>query len=115
MLIDWPVVHLQSGVTPVPGEAHQVVFAVVDGGAGLLHADVHRPDVEGHAYFALLLENKRTQKQFFIRKSSGLVVTCPSTFCQPNVHILYLYQQTQGQHRQYTRKDPVDANQAFLL
>lgn len=68
MLIDWPVVHLQSGVTPVPGEAHQVVFAVVDGGAGLLHADVHRPDVEGHAYFALLLENKRTQKTIFHEK-----------------------------------------------
>lgn len=55
VLIDWPVVHLQSGVTPVPREAHQVVFAVVDGGARLLHADVHCADVEGHPYFALLL------------------------------------------------------------
>lgn len=62
MLIDRPVVHLQSGVTPVPGEAHQVVFAVVDGGASLLHADVHRPDVEGHADFALLLEKRDKKK-----------------------------------------------------
>lgn len=71
VFIDWPVVHLQSGVTPVPGEAHQVVFAVVDGGAGLLHADVHCPDVEGHADFALLLEGKK--------KSSLLVDQVPSS------------------------------------
>lgn len=62
VLIDRPVVHLQSGVTPVPGEAHQVVFAIVDGGAGLLHADVHCPDVEGHADFALLLDKERDKK-----------------------------------------------------
>lgn len=63
VLIDWPVVHLQSGITPVPGEPHQVVFAVVDGRRRLLDTDVHCPDVESHAYFALLLEKKDTKKE----------------------------------------------------
>lgn len=62
MLIDRPVVHLQSGITPVPGEANQVVFAIVDGGAGLLHADVYCTDVEGHANFALLLKKRGNKK-----------------------------------------------------
>lgn len=79
VLIDWPVVHLQGGVTPVPGEAHQVVFAIVDGGAGLLHADVHCPDVEGHAHFALFLEKKKgtTKKNQTIRVSSTIPLVCP--------------------------------------
>lgn len=63
VLIDWPVVHLQSGITPVPGEPHQVVFAVVDGRRRLLDTDVHRPNVESHTYFALLLEKKTPRKK----------------------------------------------------
>lgn len=74
VLIDWPVVHLQSGITPVPGEAHQVVFAVVDRRRRLLDTDVHCPDVESHTYFALLLEKKKDTR----KEKNGLVVR----FCQ---------------------------------
>lgn len=40
VFVDWPVVHLQSGVAPIPGEAHQVVLPVVDRHGYLLHTDV---------------------------------------------------------------------------
>lgn len=61
VLIDWPVVHLQSGVTPVPGESDQMVFAIVYRCGCLPHADVHCPNVERHTYFALFLE--KTQRE----------------------------------------------------
>lgn len=54
MLIDRPVVNLQGGVASVPGESHQVVFAVIDR-CHFLHTDVHGPYVESHANFAFLL------------------------------------------------------------
>ena len=60
MLIDWPVVHLQGCVAPIPGETYQMVFAVIYCCASLLNTDIHRPDVEGHSHFALFLE--KTQK-----------------------------------------------------
>lgn len=63
VLIDWPVVHLQSGITPIPGEPHQVVFAVVDGRRRLLDTDVHCPNIESHTYFALLLGKKRHKER----------------------------------------------------
>lgn len=58
VFIDWPVVHLQSGIPSVPGETHQMVFAVVDRGRCLLHADVHRPNVECNTYFSLFLKKR---------------------------------------------------------
>lgn len=70
MLIHWPVVHLQRGIAPVPGESDQVVFAIVYRRGRLLDADVHRPDVERHTYFALLLETTRREEEH--KKSQGL-------------------------------------------
>lgn len=61
VFIDRPVVHLQGGVTPVPGESDQMVFAIVYGRGCLLNADVHCPDVERHTHFALFLE--KTQRE----------------------------------------------------
>lgn len=62
MFIDGPVVHLQGGVTPVPGESDQMVFSVVDVGGYLLNTDVHRPNVKCHTYFALILEKTQRKK-----------------------------------------------------
>lgn len=61
VLIDWPVVHLQSGIAPVPGESDQMVFAIVHCCGCLLNTDVHCPNVECHTYFALFL--KKTQRE----------------------------------------------------
>ena len=58
VFVDWPVVHLQSGVAPIPGEAHQVVLPVVDRHGYLLHTDVWRTNVEGHAHLAFRLKEK---------------------------------------------------------
>lgn len=63
MLIDRPVVHLQSCIASVPGESDQMVFTVVYRRAVFLHADVHRPNVESHAHFALFLEATEEKKQ----------------------------------------------------
>lgn len=64
VFIHWPVVHLQGGVTPVPGESDQMVFAVVYRRGRFLHADVHCPNVECHTRFALFLrETRRKHKQ----------------------------------------------------
>lgn len=60
VLIDGPVVHLQSGVAPIPGEAHHVVLSIVHRDTSFLHTDVDDPNVEGDTDFALLL---RRQKQ----------------------------------------------------
>lgn len=62
VFVHWPVVHLQRGVAAVPGETYQMVFAVVYRRGRLLHADVHRPDVEGHAHFALFLVETKERK-----------------------------------------------------
>lgn len=58
VLIDWPVVHLERSVASVPGESHQMVFAIVYGGRCLLDADVHCPNVECHADFSLFLKKE---------------------------------------------------------
>lgn len=56
MLVDGPVVHLKRGIAPVSCESHHMVLAVVHRHAALLHHDVHQPDVEGDADFALFLK-----------------------------------------------------------
>lgn len=63
VFIDGPVVHLQSGISTVPGESDQVVFAIVYCCGRFLDTDVHRPNVECHTYFALFLEKTQSEEE----------------------------------------------------
>lgn len=66
MLIDGPVVHLQGCVASVPGEADQVVLAIVYRRAVFPNTDVHRPDVKRHGDFALFLESDRKKQEWVL-------------------------------------------------
>lgn len=85
VLVDRPVVHLQGGVAPVPGESNQVVLAVVHRRGQLSDADVHRPDVEGHADLPLLLEGTQKKKPRVNRADQTA-----STATVQRVHLTYV-------------------------
>lgn len=55
MLVHWPVVHLECGIAAVPGEAHHVIFTIIDGGSLLLDRDVNCANIEDNSNFPLFL------------------------------------------------------------
>lgn len=55
MLVHRPVVHLECGIAAVPGEAHYVIFTIIDGGSLLLDRDVNCADIEDNSNFPLFL------------------------------------------------------------
>lgn len=75
MLIGRPVVHLQSGVAPVPGESDQMVLAIIHCCGCLLNTDVNRSDVECYTYFALLLMKKQRVQPRKVRSQTPNVGT----------------------------------------
>lgn len=59
VFVNGPVVHLQGGVAPIPGEAHYVVLPIIHRCARLLDNNVHGANVERHPDFALLLKERK--------------------------------------------------------
>lgn len=55
MFIHRPVVHLECGVAAVPGEAHHVIFTIIDRGSLLLDRDVNGANIEDDSNFPLFL------------------------------------------------------------
>lgn len=55
MLIHWPVVHLKCSISPIPGEAHNVVFAIIDRSSLFFDGDVNCANIEDNSNFPLFL------------------------------------------------------------
>lgn len=55
MLIHWPVVHLKGCIAPISGEAHHMVFAIVDRGSLFFDGDVNCANIEDNSNFPLFL------------------------------------------------------------
>lgn len=55
MFIHWPVVNLKCGIATIPGEAHHVVFAVIDWSSLFFDGDVNCANIEDNSNFPLFL------------------------------------------------------------
>lgn len=72
MFVDGPVVHLEGGVAPIPGEPHHMVLPVIHRGAALSHTDVHRANVKRHTDLPLFLEEDTNKGIHFVIKKNNL-------------------------------------------
>lgn len=72
VFIDWPVIHLQCSIATIPGKADNMILSIIYWGATLLHTDVHCANVKGYSNLALLLKERKTNKQLLHYFSIGL-------------------------------------------
>jgi hypothetical protein len=55
MLVHGPVIHLECRIASIPGEAHHVVFAIINGGSLFFDGDVNCANIEDNSNFPLFL------------------------------------------------------------